>query len=151
MARHFLGKNARLYGSTNGSYSAPSYTMCYKVMGLTHSSTANEVDVSSRGNFTQHDQGQKTNTMEFTLVTPASGDTSALATLAMFQSAYDNDTQIDLVALRGASASGMIGPRIYGGVVTQFEEDQPLDGAITHKIKIVNGDSTNDPETFTVP
>lgn len=143
-----IGLDCKLYRNT-GTYGSPSWNEITAVRDLTLNLEKATADVTTRGNngWRAEKNTLKNGRLEFdTLDDPDDADITAL------RSAWENDTDLDILVLNGSSAtSGSKGLRATMQVRNQ-NESQPLEGAVTISWQLSpTYDAANAPTAYEVP
>lgn len=126
------GHQCKLYYNT-GTYGAPVWAELPLTRDLTLQTSKDEADASTRGGggWKEYLQGLKDITIEFEMLYDPS-DTA----FAAMQSAYLNNTTVEVWALDGdSSTNGNQGPR-FTAMVSGFETSQPLSDAVVTSVTL---------------
>jgi len=143
---HVLGLAAKLYYNT-GSYASPTWTLIGNVKDVTLTLEKGTADITTRAaaGWRATVGTLKDLTIEFAMV----WDTTDAAFTAI-QTAFMNNTSIEVVALDGLVATtGSQGPRVTCDV-TSFSRSEPLEDALTVSVTLKPTYSANAPAWFEV-
>lgn len=143
-----LGKDAKLYRSTGGTFAAPTWAVINNVKDLTLNLEGTEIDVSTRGGggFKQRVIGLLDGSFEFDMV----WDPSDAAFTALQAAFFARTTVLMGVFDKDVTVAGAQGLKADMSVLN-FTREEPLEGAIMAKVKLAPGYSANTPVWFTTP
>lgn len=141
-----LGKDAKLYRSTGGTFAAPTWDVIPNVRDLTLNLEGTEVDVSTRGGggWKQRVVGLLDGSFEFDMV----WDTTDADFTALQTAFFARTTLLMGVIDKDVTVAGAQGLKA-DMVVLNFSREEPLEGAIMAKVKIAPGYSANTPVWIT--
>lgn len=142
-----VGLNAHCYRNT-GTYGSPTWVECKSIQEVTLKADKDKADAPSRNysGFKAYLSGMK----DVGLGLKLTWDTT-LGEFSAFQSAFFNNTTIDMLALDGVvtPSSGSQGLRAVMEVF-KFDRTEPLSGALTSDVEVApSATSANAPSWYT--